>query len=320
MAHYLVTGGAGFIGSHLVERLLQENHRVRVLDDFSTGRRSNVEAIRHAGADRLHVSTGDIRDAKVVREAVQGVAGVFHLAALGSVPRSISHPAETHAVNATGTLNVLLAARDEGVKRVIFAGSSSVYGELAELPKREDHPTRPISPYGLTKLIGEEYLRLMNTLYGMETVTLRYYNVFGPRQNPRSQYAAVIPIFAAKLLKGERPPVNGDGEHSRDFTYVSNVVDANLLAMEAPFDRVEPGLFNIAAGGRESLNGLLAELGRILGVEPDPEYGPERAGDIRHSQADITRAREVLGYEPRVTFGEGLQRTVDYLKETEASS
>jgi nucleoside-diphosphate-sugar epimerase len=320
MAHYLVTGGAGFIGSHLVERLLQEGHRVRVLDDFSTGRRSNIEAVRHAGPERLHVSSGDIRDAKVTREAVSAVDGVFHLAALGSVPRSISHPAETHAVNATGTLNVLLAARDEGVKRVIFAGSSSVYGELAELPKREDHPTRPISPYGLTKLIGEEYLRLMNELYDMETVTLRYYNVFGPRQNPQSRYAAVIPIFATKLLRGERPPVNGDGGHSRDFTYVANVVDANLLAMEAPAERIKPGLFNVAAGGRESLNDLIAELGRILGMDPDPEYGPERPGDIRHSQADITRAREVLGYEPRVSFSEGLRRTVEYLRESEGSA
>ncbi len=315
MPHYLVTGGGGFIGSHLVERLLSDGHRVRVLDDFSTGRRSNIEAVRHAGTDRLHVSTGDVRDAKVVREAAAGVDGVFHLAALGSVPRSISHPQETHAVNATGTLNVLVGARDEGVRRVVFAGSSSVFGALAELPKREDHPTLPISPYGLTKLMGEHYLRLFRELYDLETVTLRYYNVFGPRQTPQSRYAAVIPIFITKLMHGERPLVNGDGGHSRDFTYVANVVEANVLAMEAPAEKVQPGLFNIAAGGRYSLNDLLDGLRKLLDTDVPAEYGPERPGDIRHSQADITRAREVLGYEPRITFEEGLRRTVAYFRE-----
>jgi nucleoside-diphosphate-sugar epimerase len=315
MAHYLVTGGAGFIGSHLIERLLGDGHRVRVLDDFSTGRRSNIEAVRGAGPDRLHVSTGDIRDPKVTRDAVAGVEGVFHLAALGSVPRSISHPQEAHAVNATGTLNVLMAVRDEGVPRIVFAGSSSVFGALEALPKREDHPTLPISPYGLTKLMGEHYLRLFHELYGVETVTLRYYNVFGPRQNPKSRYAAVIPLFISKLLKGEPPTVDGDGEQSRDFTYVSNVVDANLLAMQASAEQVAPGLFNIAAGGRHSLNDLLRELGAIIGVEPRAEHGPPRPGDVRHSQADMTRARTVLGFEPRVDFHEGLERTVAYFRE-----
>ncbi len=315
MAHYLVTGGAGFIGSHLVERLLGDGHRVRVLDDFSTGRRSNIEAVRGTGPDRLHVSTGDIRDPKVARDAAGGVDGVFHLAALGSVPRSISHPQDSHAVNATGTLNMLMAVRDEGVKRIVFAGSSSVYGALESLPKREDDPTIPISPYGLTKLMGEHYLRLFHELYGVEAVTLRYYNVFGPRQNPKSRYAAVIPIFIAKLMKGEAATVDGDGGQSRDFTYVTNVVDANILAMEAPAEKIAPGLFNIAAGGRHSLNDLLRELGTILGVEPRAEHGPARPGDIRHSQADIARAQKVLGYEARVSFREGLERTVAYFRE-----
>ena len=315
MAHYLVTGGAGFIGSHLVERLLVDGHRVRVLDDFSTGRRSNIEEIRPAGAQRLQVSTGDIRDERVIREAVAGVDGVFHLAALGSVPRSIRFPQETHAVNATGTLNVLVAARDENVPRVVFAGSSSVYGSLEELPKREDHPTLPISPYGLTKLMGEHYLRLFRDLYGIETVTLRYYNVFGPRQNPKSQYAAVIPLFITSLLSGKKPTVHGDGGQTRDFTYVANVVEANVLAMQAPSEQIEPGLFNVAAGGRHSLNELLEILGGILGVDPDAEHGPPRAGDIRDSQADISRARKYLGFEPKVDFREGLERTVAYLRE-----
>jgi nucleoside-diphosphate-sugar epimerase len=315
MAHYLVTGGGGFIGSHLVERLLTDGHRVRVLDDFSTGRRSNIEAVRSAGPERLHVSTGDIRDEKLTRDAMSGVEGVFHLAALGSVPRSVSHPLETHAVNGTGTLNLLLAARDEGVRRVVFAGSSSVFGALEILPKLEDHPTLPISPYGLSKLVGENYMRLFHELYGLETVTLRYYNVFGPRQNPKGQYAAVIPIFIAKLLAGEKPVVDGDGEQTRDFTYVSNVVDANILAMEQPAEKIAPGLFNIAAGGRHSLNRLLAILGEALGVDPQAIHGPARPGDIKHSQADITRAREHLGFTPAVSFEEGLRRTVAYFKD-----
>ncbi len=316
MPHYLVTGGGGFIGSHLVERLLTDGHRVRVLDDFSTGRRSNIEAVRHAGSDRLHVSTGDIRDPKVVGEAVAGTDGVFHLAALGSVPRSICHPQETHAVNATGTLNVLVAARDAEVKRVLFAGSSSVFGALEELPKREDHPTRPISPYGLTKLMGEHYLRLFHELYGLETVTLRYYNVFGPRQNPKSRYAAVIPIFISRIMHGEAPQVDGDGGQTRDFTYVENVVEANLLAMHAPAERVAGQVINVAAGGRHSLNELIQRVGEILGVAPAPEYGPPREGDIRDSQADIALARRVLGFEPSISFAEGLKRTVAYFKES----
>jgi nucleoside-diphosphate-sugar epimerase len=320
MAHYLVTGGGGFIGSHLVERLLRDGHRVRVVDNFSTGRRANIEAVRGAGPDRLQVSTADIRDPDVLKEAVSGVEGVFHLAALGSVPRSVMHPQETHAANATGTLNVLVAARDRGIKRVVFAGSSSVYGALEEYPKLESHPTWPISPYGLTKLMGEHYLRLFGELYAMEPVTLRYFNVFGPRQDPASQYAAVVPAFVSKLLRGEAPTIYGDGEQSRDFTYVENVVEANVLAMQAPADRIAPGLFNIAAGGRHSVNALFRTVRDLVGAGPEPVHADPRPGDIRHSQAGIDRARDHLGYEPRVSFAQGLERTVEHFKRAEGRS
>jgi nucleoside-diphosphate-sugar epimerase len=315
VGRYLVTGGGGFIGSHLVGRLLEEGHHVRVLDNFSTGRRANIEAVRAGGPDRLQVSGADIREPQVAQDAARGMDGVFHLAALGSVPRSVAKPQDTHAVNSTGTLNVLLGARDQGVKRVVFAGSSSVYGALEALPKTEEHPTRPISPYGLSKLVGEHYLRLFHELYGLETVTLRYYNVFGPRQDPQSEYAAVIPAFIARMLQGESPRVYGDGDQSRDFTYVANVVDANLLAMTAPTDKITPGLFNIAVGGRHSLNDLLREIRDILGITVEAEYTEPRAGDIRHSQADIRLAREWLGYEPKIDFRAGLEKTVAHLKE-----
>jgi UDP-N-acetylglucosamine/UDP-N-acetyl-alpha-D-glucosaminouronate 4-epimerase len=314
MPSYLVTGGGGFIGSHLVEHLLTAGHRVRILDNFSTGRLTNVESVRSAGPDRLQVVTADVRDLDAVREAAGEMRGVFHLAALGSVPRSIENPRETNAVNTDGTLNVLVAARERAVSRVVFAGSSSVYGALEASPKREDHPTRPVSPYGLTKLIDEEYLRLFREIYGLETVTVRYYNVFGPRQSPHSQYAAVIPSFIHRMLRNEPPIVHGDGEQSRDFTYVANAVQGTVLAMEAPADRVASGLFNIAAGGRHSLNELLRELGAILEKTPRVEHTPPRAGDIRHSQADITRARRELGYEPRVSFRDGLEKTVAYFR------
>lgn len=314
MASYLVTGGGGFIGSHLVEGLLASGHRVRILDNFSTGRLSNVEAVRKAGADRLDVMTGDVRDMDAVREASRGIQGTFHLAALGSVPRSVENPRESNAVNTDGTLNVLVAAREETVRRVVFAGSSSVYGALEVSPKREDHPTKPVSPYGLTKLIGEEYLRLFREIYGLETVTARYYNVFGPRQSPHSQYAAVIPSFIHRILHDEPPIVHGDGEQSRDFTYVTNAVLGTVLAMDAPAEKIAQGVFNVAAGGRHSLNDLLRELSDILGKTPEVEHTPPRAGDIRHSQADIERARHALGYEPRVSFREGLEKTVAYFR------
>ena len=317
MARYLVTGGAGFIGSHIAERLLRDGHEVRIFDDFSTGRQENVDALRGAGATRLEVHEADLRDPKAVRRAVAQVDGIFHEAALGSVPRSIDDPWTSLQVNEAGTLDLLIAARDAKVKRVLFAGSSSVYGELEKLPKHEDDPLKPISPYGLTKLVGEEYLRLFKSLYGLETVTLRYYNVFGPRQNPDGPYAAVIPLFIRWLLRGEAPRVHGDGEQSRDFTYVENVVDANLLAMEAPAEKVSAGLFNVAAGGRHSLNDLLRILGEILGVDPQPVHEPARVGDVRHSQADISRIEACLGFRAGVSFEEGLKRTVAYFREQE---
>jgi nucleoside-diphosphate-sugar epimerase len=314
MAFYLVTGGAGFIGSHLVDRLLADGHRVRVLDDFSGGSRANLQDAERAAGERLQVVEGDIRDRSVLDRLVEGVDGIFHLAALGSVPRSIEEPALYHEVNGTGTLNVLLAARDAGVRRILFAGSSSVYGALEALPKREDHPTLPLSPYGLTKLIGENYLRLFRELFGMETVTLRYYNVFGPRQNPKSQYAAVIPAFVARFLAGESPVVYGDGEQSRDFTFVDDVVAANVLAMTAPAESTVDGLFNVAAGNRHSLNDMIASLREILDTTVPVVHDPPRPGDILHSQADISRVQDRLGFAPGVTFREGLERTVAYFR------
>jgi nucleoside-diphosphate-sugar epimerase len=260
------------------------------------------------------VVEGDIRDRATLDRLMAGVDGIFHQAALGSVPRSIEEPALYHEVNGTGTLNVLLAARYAGVRRVLFAGSSSVYGALDVLPKREDHPTMPLSPYGLTKLMGESYLRLFQELFGMETVTLRYYNVFGPRQSPKSQYAAVIPAFITRLLAGESPVVHGDGEQSRDFTFVEDVVTANVLAMTAPPESVRDGLFNVAAGGRHSINELVAILREILDTPVSATYDPPRPGDILHSQADISRAQSRLGFTPGVTFREGLERTVEYFR------
>ncbi len=315
MSTYLVTGGAGFIGSHIAERLLEEGHHVRILDDFSTGQAENVEAIRGRGPDRLRVITGDLRDVATVTEAVGGTDGVFHEAALGSVPRSIDDPRTTHDVNITGTLNVLLAMRETGVPRIVFAGSSSVYGSLEKLPKEEVDPTAPISPYGLSKLAGEEYLRLFRELYGMETVTLRYYNVFGPRQNPEGQYAAVIPLFIRQALRDQPAEVHGDGEQSRDFTFVSNVVDANLLAMTSSAEAVSSGLFNVAEGGRHSLNDLLRGIERLTGKPVQVAHAPARAGDVRHSQADTARIRNELGYVSRIGFEDGLARTVEHFRE-----
>jgi len=314
MAFHLVTGGAGFIGSHLVDRLLADGHRVRVLDDFSGGSRANLRDAERVAGERLEVVEGDIRDRPALDGLVEGVDGIFHLAALGSVPRSIEEPALYHEVNGTGTLNVLLAARNAGVQRVLFAGSSSVYGALEALPKREDHPTLPLSPYGLTKLIGENYLRLFRELFGMETVTLRYYNVFGPRQNPKSQYAAVIPAFIARFLSGESPVVYGDGRQSRDFTFVDDVVAANVLAMTAPAENTADGLFNVAAGNRHSLNELVSILREILDTTVPVVHDPPRPGDILHSQADISRVKDRLGFVPGVAFREGLQRTVEFFR------
>jgi UDP-glucose 4-epimerase len=316
-ARVLVTGGAGFIGSHLAERLLRDGHPVRVFDNLSTGRTRNLDEIRAANpaaADRLEFHEGDLRDAGAVDRAVAGIDVVFHEAALGSVERSVEDPMTTNDVNSTGTLRLLLAARDAGVSRFVFAGSSSVYGEVEGLPKTEAMPTVPMSPYAVTKRDGELYCRLFGRLYGFDAVTIRYFNVFGPRQRPDSQYAAVIPIFIDRLLKGEAPVINGDGEQSRDFTYVDNVVEANLRAAKAPSDLVRGEIVNVACGGRQTLNELVTHLRRLTGKDIAPQYREARSGDVRHSEADITLARTRLGYEPTVTFAEGLARTVDYFR------
>ncbi len=311
-AHVLVTGGAGFIGSHIAERLLREGARVRIMDNYSTGRRENLIGIAGENGSALQVVEADLRDAAAVRSAVEGVTHVVHQAALASVQRSVLDPGPTHDVNATGTLELLLAARDAGVKRYVFAGSSSVYGDQPELPKRESMAPGPLSPYALSKSVGESYARLFFSLYGLETVTLRYFNVFGPRQNPDSQYAAVIPLFVRAALSGEAPTIYGDGRQTRDFTYIDNVVEANLLALSRP--GVGGSVFNIACGDRISLLDLLGEIGRITGRALTPNFEAPRAGDVRDSQAAIDEARERLGYAPRVTLADGLERTVAWVR------
>jgi UDP-N-acetylglucosamine/UDP-N-acetyl-alpha-D-glucosaminouronate 4-epimerase len=305
----LVTGGGGFIGSHLAGRLASAGHRVRVLDNFATGRRSNVVALD----DDVELVEGDIQSYERVHNAIAGCEVVLHQAALPSVPRSVADPLTSNATNVTGTLNVLLAARDAGVRRVVFASSSSVYGITPELPKREDMAPLPVSPYAVAKLACEGYCRSFGEVYGLETVALRYFNVFGPRQDPRSQYAAVVPNFITSLLTGQRPTIFGDGHQSRDFTYVENVVQANLLAMQAD---IAPGrVYNVACGERVTLNQLVAVLRELLGTGLEPVYAAPRAGDVRHSLADLTASRRDLGYEPSVDLREGLRRSVDDLQD-----
>ncbi len=307
----LVTGGAGFIGSHLVEALLRRGEHVRVLDNFSTGRRENLEqAERWAaeGGGSFELLQGDIRDAEDCRRAVRGCAYVFHQAAIPSVQRSVADPRTTHEVNVTGTLNLLLAARETRVERFVFASSSSVYGESEALPKEETTPPAPVSPYGLQKLAAETYCRLFHRLYGLPAVCLRYFNVFGPRQDPDSEYAAVIPRFIQAIRDGARPTVYGDGEQTRDFTYVANAVEANLRARAAGPEAWGQA-FNVACGERTSLNGLLQELEALAGHRVERVYSQPRPGDIRHSLAAVERARKWLGFEPRVGLREGLRRT-----------
>ncbi len=301
---YLVTGGAGFIGSHICERLLKDGHSVRVLDNFVSGKEANLESI---GGD-VELIRGDITDARTVAEAMKGVEIVFHEAALGSVPRSVADPMTTHEVNITGTLNVLLAARDAGVRRVVNASSSSVYGDTEVLPKHERMMGQPLSPYALSKLAGEHYISIFNRVYGFEAVALRYFNIFGPRQDPESQYAAVIPRFVMALMEGRQPVIYGDGLQSRDFTYVENVVEANLLASEA--EGASGKAFNVACGGRYSLLDLLGKIKEILGSDIEPIHEAARAGDVRDSQASIEAAEKSLGYRVTVDFEEGLRRTV----------
>ena len=305
-ATILVTGGAGFIGSNICHYLAGRGVRLRVLDNLSTGSLANLEGIE----GEVDFIEADLAELELVRKAMEGVDFVLHQGALPSVPRSIDDPLASHAANATGTLNVLVAASTAGVNRVVYASSSSVYGNSAELPKREDMTPAPISPYAAGKLAGEHYCRAFFSVHGLKVVVLRYFNVFGPRQNPYSAYAAVIPKFAICLLAGEPPTVYGDGEQSRDFTYVDNVVEANLLALQAA---QAPGrIFNIACESAITLNQVLAILQQLTGLEIGPRHGPPRPGDVRHSLADISLARGALGYEPTVTVEEGLRRTVAY--------
>jgi nucleoside-diphosphate-sugar epimerase len=307
---YLVTGGAGFIGSHIAQRLLENGEEVRIFDNFATGNHANIDVLR-GGAE---VIEGDIRDIDAIQRATKGIQTVFHQAAEPSVPRSIDDPANTYDINVTGTLNVLLAARDAGCARVVFASSSAVYGDAPEMPKLESMLPVLLSPYASSKLAGEGLCQVFSRSFGLDAVALRYFNVFGPRQDPNSAYAAVIPRFLAALTSGERPVIYGDGGQSRDFIYVDNVVDANLKAAVA--DSVAGKVFNIAAGTSVTLNQMLGQVAGMLGVEANPHYEPERAGDIRHSLADITAARENLGFEVGVPFEEGMRRTVACLAGT----
>ncbi len=302
---FLVTGGAGFIGSHLVDHLVGANHDVVVVDDLSTGLRSRIEPY----LDRIRFVEGSIVDPDVCRDAMRGVEFIFHQAAIPSVPRSVNDPARTHAANTTGTLNLLIAARDAGVKRFVYAGSSSAYGDTTELPKRETMPPRPRSPYAVQKLCGEQYCSAFFTTYGLETITLRYFNVFGPGQDPASQYAAVVPRFITAALAESAPVIFGDGEQTRDFTYIENVVQANMLALDAPADALGR-VFNIGCGDRITVNALWQEIASAIGVEIEPTYVPTRAGDVRDSLASLDLAHELLSYEPRVGLREGLERTV----------
>lgn len=307
----LVTGGAGFIGSNLALALLARGHDVRLLDNFSTGHRANLEPL---DAD---VVEGDLRSYERVAAAVGGVEVVFHQGALPSVPRSIQDPLTSTAVNVEGTLNVLLAARDADVRRVVFASSSSVYGDAPGMPRRESQPLSPLAPYAVSKLAAEQYCMVANRVYGVETVALRYFNVFGERQDPLSGYAAVIPKFIRMMLDGQRPTIFGDGQTSRDFTHVENVVEANLAAAVEP--AAAGRVMNIAVGSSHTLNELVSELQGLVDSELEPEYGPQRPGDVSESLADISLARELLGYEPRIGFKEGLQRTIAWIVEQRAA-
>jgi len=308
MRSFLVTGGAGFIGSHIAEALVQRGDKVRVLDNLSTGHRRNVQAL----GKNLEFIEGDLLDESAVQAAVQGVDCIFHDAALASVSRSIEKPLDTHAACVTGTMILLDAARRAGVRRLVYAGSSSAYGDQPTSSKRESDLPAPISPYGAAKLACEFYCQSFTASFGFETVSIRYFNVFGPRQDPHSQYSAVIPLFITALLAGKPPTIFGDGHQSRDFTYVANVVQGNLLAADAP--QVAGRTFNVANGRTTNLLELIAMLNKLLGTNVQPVHAAARVGDVRESLADITQARERLGYEPKIGFEEGLRRTIEFYR------
>jgi UDP-glucose 4-epimerase len=311
MGHQVVTGGAGFIGSHIVERLLRDGEEVVLVDDFSTGTYSNIADFQ--SDRRLRVEKVNILQKKALVEIFKGARFVFHQAAIPSVQKSLEYPFETNEVNIGGTLNVLLAAQQAGVNRVVLAGSSSIYGDTDVLPKSENMAPQPLSPYALQKYTAEAYSQMMHRLFGVETTTLRYFNVFGPRQDPQSEYAAVIPRFVTAMLTGKSPTIYGDGEQSRDFTYIDNVVKANLEAARAP--RAAGEVMNIGLGDRITLNRIVELLNEILGTCINPIYEPPRSGDVRHSQASIERARQLIGFEPSVDFRTGLERTVRWYSE-----
>jgi len=304
MKRYLVTGGAGFIGSHIAEELVERGHKVRIVDNFLTGKRENIASF----LDKIELIEGDIRDFSLCKRASDGVDFVLHQAALPSVPRSIEDPLMTNEINVKGTLNLLLASRDAGVKKFVFASSSSVYGDDPRLPKKEGEEEAPLSPYAISKLVGEMYCQVFSQIYSLSTVCLRYFNIFGPRQDPYSQYSAVIPNFINKMVKEESPTIFGDGEQSRDFTYVANVVEANKLAVEAK--DVFGEILNIACGERTTVNSLVIEINQILKKDIKAIYDKLRPGDVMHSYADISEAENVLKYKPLISFSEGLKRTI----------
>jgi nucleoside-diphosphate-sugar epimerase len=309
MATYLVTGGAGFIGSHLVEDLVRRGERVRVVDNLSTGKRQNI-----AHLTSVDFVEGDLADLEVARRAVTGVDYVLHQAAIPSVPRSVQDPITSNRANIDASLNILVAARDARVKRLVYAGSSSAYGDTPTLPKIETMATAPLSPYALQKLVAEQYCQMFTRLYGLETVTIRYFNVFGPRQDPSSPYSGVISLFISALCEGRQPTIFGDGEHTRDFTYVANVVDGVLRACTAAGASGE--VINVATGGRISLNTLFTTIRDLVAGTVEPIYALPRPGDVKDSQADISKARRILGYEPIVSFEEGLARTVAWYRDS----
>ncbi len=309
MAEYLVTGGAGFIGSHIAEALTRRGESVRILDNFSSGRRENLAGF----AGKVRVIEGDLNDPAKLAEAVRGVEVIFHEAALPSVPRSVADPVGCNMANVNGTVALLWAAHQAGARRVVYAASSSAYGDRPQFPRVETILPEPLSPYAVSKLAGEYYCYAFGKCYGLETVALRYFNVFGPRQDPASQYAAAIPLFIAAIRAGRAPTVYGDGEQSRDFTYIDNVVQANLLAAQA--SEAVGKVFNIGVGGAVTVNHVIAQINKLLGKDVRPKFVAPRPGDVRHSHADISLARKHLGYEPKVSFEEGLHRTVEWMDE-----